>query len=151
MPLYLLATQLPPQLVLWSSPERCRRRPCVALEQECRQRPKGRLAVLQALPTPCTERTEDRFRVRCHSNQSHLQAVIARQQTRRVKNRTLQRGVSDGTTDDHARQQAQQAGWQCLACWPAHWLPDFCHINLFDILKRFRGCGRVELEQSIHT
>ena len=58
MPRYLHVMRSPPQLALWSSIERRRFRPCNALEQERRQRPKGRLAALQPLPTPCKERTE---------------------------------------------------------------------------------------------
>ena len=111
MPLCVLAMQSPPQLAPWSSLERRCRRPCVVLKQEHRQRPEGRLAVLQTLPTPRTERTIGHcFRVSCHSNQSRLQVAIARRRTRRVEGRTLQRGVSDGTSDDHGNKQNRQAG-----------------------------------------
>jgi len=48
--------------------------------------------------------------VSCHSNQFRLQVAIARRRTRRVEGRTLQRGVIDGTPDDHGNKQNRQAG-----------------------------------------
>ena len=140
MPLYLLAMQSPPQLVLWSSLERRRRRPCIDLEQERRQRPEGRLAVLQTLSFHA--RKEQRvieccFRVRCHSNQSRLQVAIAGRRTRRVEGGTLQRGVSDETPDDHGNKQNRQAG----NAWHADWARKGAARRLPQPRKSMGLCG----------
>jgi len=121
-----LAMQSPPQLVLWSSLEMRRRRPCIVLEQVRRQRPEGRLAVLQTLSFHAREKRrviECCFRVRCR-NHSRLQVAIAGRRARRIEGGTLQRGVSDETTD-HGNKQNRLAGnaWHAARTGAARRLP----------------------------
>jgi len=104
-----------PQLELWSSLERCRFRPCIALEQERQQRPKGRLAALQPLPTPCTERTEGHWRLlSCALTQPSIPPASGHHQAADTARR--ERDTRDGTPDDHSNKQ-NGAGRLCLACW----------------------------------
>jgi len=93
MPRYLHVMQSPPHLVLWSSFERRRFWICVGLEQERRQRPKGRLAALQG------KNGGSLNAVSC----ALAQPSIPPASNRRQAADTARRGwdTHDGTHDDH--------------------------------------------------